>query len=64
MIVTVSCRFHIVVDGSWYGVPEQYIVRHADHLKTVPSDDVIVLSPFYAFFRRILITSILYISFV
>ena len=34
------------------------------NLKTVPSHEVSVLSPFYAFFRLILFTSILYISFV
>ena len=53
-----------MVDGSSYGVQENYIVRHADNLKKVPSHDVSVLSPFYAFFRLILFTSILYISFV
>jgi hypothetical protein len=53
-----------VVDGSSNGVQEKYVVRHADNHKKVPSDDVIVLSPLYAFFCRIFFTSILYISFV
>jgi hypothetical protein len=63
-MVIVLCRFHIVVDGSSYRIKQNYILRHADNLKKVPSDDVIVLSPFYAFFRHILFTSILHISFV